>query len=139
MSAPEPFVHTLRVRYHECDAQGVVFNANYFAFFDITFTELWREAVGPYKESVERGVDMVVAEARARFLGGAHFDDVIELHWWIESLGNTSMTARIDLKRDGETLVEGELRYVCVQAHTTSKITIPDDIRAALARYAVTG
>lgn len=139
MSAPEPFVHTLRVRYHECDAQGVVFNANYFAYFDITFTEVWRSAIGSYLESVERGVDMVVAEARARFLGGARFDDVVDLRWWIEALGRTSMTARIDIVRDGETLVEGELRYVCVQAHTTQKMPIPDDIRAGLAPYTLTG
>ncbi len=26
---PQPYVHELRVRYSECDPQGVVFNANY--------------------------------------------------------------------------------------------------------------
>ena len=35
----EPFVHHHRVRYHECDAQGIVFNANWFTFFDVTLTE----------------------------------------------------------------------------------------------------
>ena len=43
-----PFVHQLRVRYHECDAQGIVFNAHHFAYFDVTLTELWREAFGSY-------------------------------------------------------------------------------------------
>ena len=28
------FVHELRVRYGECDPQGIVFNANYLAYFD---------------------------------------------------------------------------------------------------------
>ncbi len=42
-----PFVHELRVRYGECDPQGIVFNANYLLYFDVAFTELWREAVGP--------------------------------------------------------------------------------------------
>jgi len=36
------FVHELRVRYGECDPQGIVFNANYLSYFDITVTELWR-------------------------------------------------------------------------------------------------
>jgi acyl-CoA thioesterase FadM len=35
----EPFRHRLRVRYHECDPQGVVFNANYLAYFDIALIE----------------------------------------------------------------------------------------------------
>ena len=41
-----PFVHEIRVRYGECDPQGIVFNANYLAYFDVAFTELWRAAVG---------------------------------------------------------------------------------------------
>jgi hypothetical protein len=61
------FVHELRVRYGECDPQGIVFNANYLLYFDVAFTELWREAVGPWQEMVERGVDAVVAEANLRF------------------------------------------------------------------------
>src|SRR3712207_6949070 len=42
------FVHRLRVRYSECDPQGVVFNAHFVTYFDIALTELWREANGPY-------------------------------------------------------------------------------------------
>ena len=41
------FRHLLRVRYGECDPQNIVFNANYLLYFDVAFTELWREAVGP--------------------------------------------------------------------------------------------
>jgi len=29
------FVHELRVRYGECDPQGIVFNANYLLYFDV--------------------------------------------------------------------------------------------------------
>ena len=45
----EPHVHQLRVRYGECDAQGIVFNANYVAYFDVAITELWRDTVGPWE------------------------------------------------------------------------------------------
>ena len=41
-----PFRHRLRVRYHECDPQGIVFNANYLAYADIAITELYRDAFG---------------------------------------------------------------------------------------------
>jgi acyl-CoA thioester hydrolase len=49
----EPFVHTFRVRYHECDAQGIVFNANWLSYFDVTLTEWFREAFGSYEALVE--------------------------------------------------------------------------------------
>src|SRR5215207_2825506 len=68
-----PFVHRLRVRYHECDAQGVVFNANWFTYFDVTLTEWFREAFGSYGALMESGSDVVLAETTARFNGSAHF------------------------------------------------------------------
>ena len=71
------FRHRLRVRYVECDAQGVVFNAHYLAYFDIGITELWREALGSYQDMLDAGVDVVVAEAGVRFRlrdSGTHGD-----------------------------------------------------------------
>src|SRR5204863_57417 len=70
-----PFRHRLRVRYAECDRQGHVFNSHYFAYFDVVLTELWRAAIGYYDLMIERGVDVVVGEAQARYLRAAHFDD----------------------------------------------------------------
>ena len=129
---PEPFVQELRVRYGECDPQGIVFNANYLLYFDVAFTELWRAAVGPWQEMVERGVDVVVAEINVRFRAPARFDDVLELHARIERLGTSSMTTEIDIVRDGRVLVEGRLRHVCVDAATWEKTEIPAWIRDGL-------
>ncbi len=72
-----PFRHELQVRYNECDPQNIVFNANYFTYFDITITELWRTAFQTSYASMiaDHGIDMVVAEASARFHGSARFDD----------------------------------------------------------------
>ena len=60
------FVHRLRVRYHECDLQGVVFNANYLAYFDIALTEFMRETLGSYQELRANGLDLLVVEATVR-------------------------------------------------------------------------
>src|SRR5689334_10769554 len=62
------YTHRLRVRFGECDPQGVVFNANYLLYFDVAYTELWRDAFpGGWDVMVERGVDLVVAEANQRW------------------------------------------------------------------------
>ena len=84
---------------------------------------------------IASGTDMVVVEARARFHAPARFDDELELVWWATHLGNTSMTSRIDVKRDGELLVEGELSHVFMDLATGAKRRIPDQIRRALAAY----
>jgi acyl-CoA thioester hydrolase len=135
--APAPFVHPLRVRYAECDPQQIVFNANYFAYFDVGMTELWRAAIGHYGLMMERGVDMVVAEASARFLGAARFDDELELEVAITRLGSTACTTRHRVLRDGEALVEGTMRHVFVDPQTLQKMAIPDWLRESLAPWVV--
>lgn len=129
------YTHRLRVRYGECDQQGVVFNAHYFAYFDHVLTEAWRDLVMPYDAMVDAGVDLVVAEARARFRAAARFDEQIDLVWWITRLGNTAMSTRIDIVRDDELLVEGDMVHVFVRAGTTEKMPIPDEIRERLSDY----
>jgi acyl-CoA thioester hydrolase len=134
-----PFAHELRVRYGECDPQGIVFNANYLLYFDVAFTELWRAAVGAWQEMVERGVDAVVAEANARFRAPARFDDVLELHLRVTRLGTTSITTEIDVERGGELLVEGRLQHVFVSTETWQKTEIPGWVRAGLEPYTAAG
>lgn len=130
-----PFNLRLRVRYSECDAQGVVFNANYLSYFDLAITELWREAVGPYQEMTERGVDMVVGEANVRYFSPARFDDEIDLGVEVVRLGNTALSTRMTVRRDGELLAEGLLRHVFVDVANGGKTEIPPDIRGALMPY----
>jgi acyl-CoA thioester hydrolase len=132
---PAEFVHELRVRYGECDPQGIVFNANYLLYFDVAFTELWREALGPWQEMIERGVDAVVAEANAQFRAPARYDDVLQLRARVTRLGNTSLTTEIDVVRDGGVLVEGRLRHVFVDGETWEKTRMPAWIAEGLRRF----
>jgi acyl-CoA thioester hydrolase len=133
----EPFVYRLRVRYAECDSQGVVFNANYLAYVDHTITEMWRAAYGGYTEMLNRGVDIVVAEARMRFRGSARFDDEIAIEAKVIRLGTTSVTSDYQFLRDGEMLVEATLRHVFVDRTTATKTPMPDWARDGLKRWLV--
>jgi acyl-CoA thioester hydrolase len=135
----EPFVYPLRVRYGECDPQGIVFNANYLLYCDVAFTELWREAVGPWQEMVERGFDAVVADAQLSFRSPARYDDELALVAHIARLGNTAITTQIDVQRDGELLVATRLRHVCVSRETWRKTAIPEWIRAGLQPFVRAG
>jgi acyl-CoA thioester hydrolase len=132
----ETFRHRLRVRYNECDPQGVVFNANYLTYFDLTMGELWRE-LGGYQAMVDAGVDMVVAEATVRYLAPLRFDDEIEMVARITRLGETSMTTELVIEDGGEPAAEGELRHVFIETGGDATAPIPDRIRDGLSRYAL--
>ncbi|HEY5187426.1 MAG TPA: thioesterase family protein [Solirubrobacteraceae bacterium] len=132
----EPFVHTMRVRYVECDAQGVVFNAHYLAYVDDTITAMWRAAFGGYDVMLGRGVDIVVAEANLRFRGSARFDEVVAIEATVVHLGTTSLGTAYRFLRGDELLVEAQLRHVFVTAGTAEKTPIPGWARQGLEAWA---
>lgn len=136
-----PLACKLRVRYGECDPQGVVFNAHFLAYFDIAVTELFRAALGGYQAIVDRGIDFVVAEAGLRYRQPAHFDEELTLEVTVTRLGTTSITTSYRVLRDAELLVEGTLRHVLVELEgrlgrePSAKTAIPDWMREGLAPY----
>ena len=132
---PRVFRHRLRVRYGECDPQGVVFNANYLAYFDVIITEFWREAIGRYNAMLEAGTDMVVAESRIRFLGPALFDDELDFELRVSRLGNTALSTLIDAHVGDRPVLAGEMRHVFIDPETKQKQPMPADIRTSLEPY----
>ncbi len=135
----EPFRHRIRVRFNECDGQGVVFYANYLMYFDVLMTEFWRVALKQgYKGMVDSGTDAVVAEANVRYRASARFDDELDLVAELTRLGTTSTVTSVRAERiaDGTVLAEGDLRHVFLNVRTHQKTEIPDGVRAELARFA---
>jgi acyl-CoA thioester hydrolase len=130
----------MRVRYAECDAQGVLFNAHYLAYVDHTITELWRAAYGGYQAMLDRGVDIVVAQVTMRFLGSARFDEEIAIEAVVTHLGTSSMISRHRFHRlGGELLLDAEIRHVWVDRATAAKTPIPGWARAGLEPWHIEG
>ena len=121
----QPFEYRLRVRYAECDMQGVVFNANYLAYFDISMTELWRAAFGNYQTMLDRGVDLVVAAASVRFLRSARFDDELTIGIGVAKLGTSSVTTSHRVRCGSADVALGEMSHVFVHRDTLAKTPIP--------------
>ncbi len=127
------FAHEIRVRYNECDPQGIVFNANYVMYVDLAVTELWRALFGGYALFVEdTGVDVVVADLQLRFRASARFDDIISIGLAPALTSASSITTPFTIRREDTLLVEGSIRHVCVDATALTKIDAPSQLRDAL-------
>ncbi len=120
------------MRYGECDAQGIVFNANYLAYVDVALTEIWRQAMGSYEGLLATGVDTVVGEANMRFLAPGRFDDMLRIEGGFDGLGRTSTVLRLWFRREEDLLVEADIRYVFVDLENWQKTPIPVKVRQAL-------
>jgi acyl-CoA thioester hydrolase len=128
-----PFSHELRVRYGECDAQGIVFNANFLAYVDVVLTEIWRQSMGSYEALLATGVDTVVGEANLRFRAPGRFDDVLTIEGGFDGLGQTSTVLKLRFRRGDDLLAEADIRYVFVDLESWEKTPIPDEVRKSLA------
>ena len=128
----KPYRQTMRVRYSECDAQGVVYFARYPFFFDVAITEMWRERIGPYDEMVQAGTDFVVGEMNVKYRSPALFDQEIDVVLDEIRVGETSVTFLWRIVRGDDLLIEGMLRQVCIDPATKTKKRVPDEVRAGL-------
>jgi acyl-CoA thioester hydrolase len=138
MTEPDKFTLLLRVRYGECDAQHVVFNARYGDYADIAMTEYLRKLVGGYDRLLEAGMDTQVVRLTTDFRAPARFDDVLAIAVETTSLGNTSfaLTMEIHDYLCGRRIATTTATYVLVTAKTHEKMRVPDDLRALLERGA---
>ena len=76
--ADKPFRYYLRVRYQECDAQLVVFNARYGDYVDIAGIEFWR-AIGLADEVAALSFDVQLVKQTTTWKAPARNNQVLEL------------------------------------------------------------
>lgn len=127
----QPFTLLLRVRYGECDAQQVVFNARYGDYIDVAATEFYRALFGSYQALLDRGLDSQVVRMSTDWSSPARFDDVLALQVQTLRLGTTSYCLQVDIVQHAEQrlVARSEITYVMVDAQSFSKVAIPDDLR----------
>ncbi|MFT4941687.1 MAG: acyl-CoA thioester hydrolase [Paraglaciecola sp.] len=130
----KPFQYLLRVRYSECDAQLVVFNARYGDYVDVAGTEYFRVLFGGYQMLLEQGLDNQVVKLNTSWKAAARFDDVLVISVETSHIGTTSFSLRLSFSRynTNEELAVSEITYVMVDTHTYQKTPIPEKLRIKL-------
>lgn len=124
----------LRVRYGECDAQEVVFNARYADYVDIAVTEFFRAVFGSYHDMLNQGVDTQVVRMLIEWRSPAKFDDILSIGVRTTHIGNTSFTLEVEMRDyySDRQIALAENIYVAVTAKCFEKISIPDEMKRKL-------
>ena len=135
----EPFRYYLRVRYGECDAQKVVFNARYAEYVDLAVTEFAR-AAGFGAELISGEIDYQLVRQTLEWKAPARFDDVLEIAVRALRLGTTSFTLGCEFRIAGQDAViaTAETVYVLVDPALVKR-PLPAEFRAALEAGAAGG
>jgi acyl-CoA thioester hydrolase len=132
-----PFRYYLRVRYQECDAQKVVFNARYGDYVDLSTTEFFR-ALGFSQALASGELDFQLVKQTFEWKAPARFDQVLELSVFARHLGNSSFTIATVMRIAGDerVITTVETVYVLVEPHKLVKMALPDALRAAMEKGA---
>jgi len=129
------FRYYVRVRYAECDAQKIVFNARYSEYIDLATTEYLR-ALGFGEELVEGALDYQLVKQTIEWKASAHFDNVLEISVRTLRIGTTSfeLSHEFRIADKPPVIAFAQTIYVCVDAQTMGKTPVSDALREALDR-----
>lgn len=133
LSEKKPFRYFMQVRYGECDAQQIVFNARYGDYFDLAATEFLRH-VGTGESSIENAFDYQVVKLTIEWKAPARSREDLEISVSATHLGNTSFTLTMHIHnvKTGQFLVSGEMIGVAVHPETFEKVSIPENLKSAM-------
>jgi len=131
------FRYLLRTRYHECDAQHVVFNSRYAEYTDVATAEFFR-ALGYEKQLQSGELDYQLVKQTTEWRAPARYDQVLDLSVATKHIGNTSFSLGVEFRIAGQenVIATVETVYVHVDHHTLQKSQLPPALRAALERGA---
>ncbi len=125
---------TIRTRYAETDAMGVVHHASYIIWLEQGRTDLLRACGVPYKTIEERGYFVVLSDLHVRYLAPARYDDLVIVQVTLAEVRSRQVVFEYKL-RHAETqvaLIEARSEHIIVDRKTQRPARLPLDLFDAL-------
>lgn len=121
------FTHPVRIYWEDTDAGGVVYHAQYLAFLERARTE-WMRVHGYGQELLRREHDLlfVVRAMTLDFRRPARLDDALTVSVALRECRRASMVLVQAIERDGERLLDAEVRCAALRAADFRPRPIPD-------------
>ena len=123
------YVHSIRVRYGECDMQRVVFNANYLAYCDDA-VEQW--LASRLVNVFEIGWDFMLKKSVLEWQGSATVHEVIDIRVEVARWGNTSFDVLFTGTVGDRPVFTKTITYVGVKLGTQEPTPPPEDVKRTL-------
>ena len=135
--------HTpLRVRWMECDAQGIVYNGAYMDYLEVGQSEYYRNLGFSIYKVAQRGFfDTAVVKTTLEFKAPARVDEMLDLYVRIGDFGNTSFHLDMEIYSQASdtvlTVIQGV--YVGFDAASGTALRVPDEVRELIGHFEANG
>jgi acyl-CoA thioester hydrolase len=133
LAVDAPGVTELKVRFHELDPNGHVNHSVYLGYLETARIELLEALGHTPTQLAERGVHLVIVAVDVRFLRPAVAGDLLRIETGISELRRASSWWHQRITRDGEPILEADVRSTSTDRRGRP-IRPPADLLAALRR-----
>jgi 4-hydroxybenzoyl-CoA thioesterase len=98
------------IEWGDCDPAGIVFNSNFFVFFDQSTWAMFEKVLGVNRADLGKTYDLVgfpLVDVRSRFLKPAKFGELVEIESEVSEFRRSSFDVQHRLTVKGELAAEG--------------------------------
>lgn len=120
--------HEVRIRYADCDQQGVVFNSHYLTFVDDGF-DCWLRELAPDFEEIY-GWEVMLKKAEITWEGPARPAEILDIVCEPSRWGNTSFDVSYKGAVGSRAVFTAVVTYVTVDHEHLRPLPIPDQLRS---------
>lgn len=123
------FQWPVRVYYQDTDAGGVVYHANYLAFYERARTELLRTCNYHQQILLEKKIAFVVRKVTVDYKRPARLDDELNIFTEIVASTATRLTFNQTIINAAQQVINNaEVLVVCVDTELMKPIALPESI-----------
>ncbi len=109
---------TCRVRYGDTDKMGFVYHANYFRWFEVGRSEMFRSMGIPYKSIESKGIFLPLSEMHCKFNAPSQYDDILVIETSLDPHYRAGMkfNYKIFSENSDKLLASGYTKHACVDS-----------------------
>ena len=136
------FKHTLRVRWRECDIQGIAYYGSYIDFIDVAQAEYFRNlGILTHQANGRKNFDLAAVKVTLEYKSPARMDELIDIFLRVEKIGRTSIDKRSEIYRSDtdELLCSGQTISVNFDSELGKSREVPGEIRDIIDKFESTG
>ena len=136
------FKHTLRVRWRECDIQGIAYYGSYIDFIDVAQAEYYRNlGILTHQANGRKNFDLAAVKVTLEYKSPARMDELIDIFLRVEKIGRTSIDKRSEIYRSDtdELLCSGQTISVNFDSELGKSREVPGEIRDIIDKFESTG
>ena len=136
------FKHTLRVRWKECDIQGIAYYGSYIDFIDVAQAEYFRNlGILTHQPNDRKVFDLAAVKVTLEYKSPAKIDELIDIFIRVEKIGRTSIDKRSEIYRSDtdELLCAVQSISVNFDSELEKSRVVPTEIKDIIQQFESTG